>query len=95
MDKTNESIKMWYISVIIGSEDNTTDRYGYVLSRTIPSAELWYDGKIKKGYKVLETEVKVCPAINMGIVDNPNDPDKYDRTIEFKLGQFKTRKTNK
>lgn len=81
MDKTDKPVKpvkMWYIGIILGSEDETTDIYGYVLSRDIPSARLWYDGRISEEYKVLETEVKVCPAINMSIVDNPNDPDKYD-----------------
>lgn len=65
-----DTVRMWYLHVIIGCDDNTTYVDGYVLNTTRPSAHRWMrqGARLPRGYRILETSVKVCPAINWSLI---------------------------
>lgn len=62
--------RMWYLNVVIGSEDDTTYVDGYAIDVKRPSAHRWMKegARLPKGYRILETSVKVCPSINWSLV---------------------------
>ncbi len=62
--------RMFYVQAIIGSDDDTTDVDGYVLSADRPSVRAWMKGRLPDGYKILETHCRVCPSVNLGLIQN-------------------------
>jgi hypothetical protein len=61
---------MFYVNAIIGSEDDTTYVDGYVLSVDRPSVRAWMKGRLPEGYKILETSCRVCPSVNMALIES-------------------------